>query len=122
MISREWEPLVHARLREVAERHQIVVHAVGGVDDHVHLAVTIPPIIPVATAIQRIKGASSRSIREEFGEDFRWQSEYFVSSFSERHLILVVDYISNQRVHHADGSLWPTIELDPLAETGHADR
>ncbi|MBX5445599.1 IS200/IS605 family transposase [Sphaerobacter sp.] len=112
-ITPEWEARVHARLREAAERHGIMVHAVGGTDDHVHLAVSIPPTLPVATAIQRIKGASSRMINEEFGDGFGWQAEYSVDSFAERHLPRVVSYIVDQRRHHAEGTLWPAIEELP---------
>jgi putative transposase len=79
-------------------------------DDHIHMAVSIPPSMAVATAVQRLKGASSRELNEEFGGAFGWQGEYSVDSFSERHLDRVIAYVENQRRHHAEGKLWPSIE------------
>ncbi len=104
------EELIHCHLREAAKRHNIIVHAIGGIEDHIHLAVSIPSALAVATAVQRIKGGSSRAINETLGQEFRWQAEYGVDTFSKRHLKDVVAYISNQRKHHADGSLWLSIE------------
>lgn len=98
-------------LRQTAERHQIIVHTVGGTDDHVHMAVSIPPTMTVADAMRRIKGASSHAINGELGAGFQWQPDYSIDSFSERHLERVVNYIANQRRHHADGILWERIKL-----------
>ncbi len=111
LITLEREGLVHHRLRQEAERLDIIVHAIGGIDDHVHMAVSIPPTISIADALHRIKGASSRAINGEFGGGFHWQPNYNIDSFSERHLDRVVGYIRNQRQHHVDGSLWERIEL-----------
>ncbi|MGA7671091.1 MAG: IS200/IS605 family transposase [Nitrolancea sp.] len=110
IIDQAREQIIHDHMRAVANRHGIIVHAIGGTDDHVHLAVSIPPTLAVATAVQRIKGGSSRAINEEFMREFRWQAEYGVDTFSKRHLGGVVGYISHQRQHHADGSLWASIE------------
>ena len=110
VIDQSREQTVHHHLREVANRHGIIVHAIGGTDDHVHLAVSIPPTIAVATAIQRIKGGSSRAINEELKLEFHWQAEYGVDTFSKRRFGDVVSYITHQRQHHADGSLWVSIE------------
>ena len=36
-----------------------IVHAIGGVDDHLHLALSIPPKQAVAEVIRQLKGASA---------------------------------------------------------------
>ena len=110
IIDQAREEIIHRYIRETATRHDIIVHAIGGTDDHVHLAVSIPPTLAVATAVQRVKGGSSRAINEEFIHAFRWQAEYGVDTFSKRHLPGVVAYITDQRQHQADGSLWASIE------------
>ena len=116
VITPDREPAVQQRLRAAAERQEIIVHAIGGTDDHVHLAVSIPPTTTIATALQRIKGASSRDLNEEFGGGFSWQADYSIDSFSERHLDRVIGYITDQRRHHAEGSLWERIELSTGAD------
>jgi putative transposase len=102
IISPTIEANVHGHLRSVALRHGVEVHAIGGVDDHVHLAVSIPPSLSVADAVRRIKGASSRALRIEYGPTFGWQQEYSADSISRRNLPAVVTYIVNQRQHHND--------------------
>ncbi len=111
------EPEVHRVLRQTARSHGIIVHAVGGVADHVHLAVSIPPSLAVATAVQRIKGGSARTLNATFGDGFGWQGEYGVDTFGERHLAAVVAYIERQHRHHAEQTLWPSIEEIPTPGT-----
>ncbi|HET7036502.1 MAG TPA: IS200/IS605 family transposase [Thermomicrobiaceae bacterium] len=115
LMTPERAAVVHRHLRNAAHRHEIPVHAVGGVADHVHLAVSIPPTMAVATAVQRIKGASSRDITVDIGDAFGWQGDYSVDSFSKRHLAQVIAYIEDQPRHHAEGTLWPAIEVLPGA-------
>jgi len=113
LITPELEPHVYRHLRRTAQQYEIAVHAIGGIANHVHLAVSIPPAMAVATAAARLKGASTRAIKEELGIDFGWQGDYGVTSFAERHLGPVVDYIRNQQQRHTEDSLWPEAELTP---------
>jgi putative transposase len=113
LITPALEPLVHRQLRQIAQHQRIFVHAVGGTDDHIHMAISIPPTLAIATAMKQIKGASSHAIRPEAGGTFGWQEDYGISSFSKRHLPQVVAYIENQRRHHADQTLWAAIEPFP---------
>src|SRR3954462_2515273 len=48
---------------------------VGGLEDHLHLVIGIPPTLPASKAVQLLKGNSSRWIRQTFlgMEEFRWQ-------------------------------------------------
>jgi hypothetical protein len=45
-----------------------------------------------------------------------WQAEYGVSSFSEKALASIVDYINNQKKHHAENTL--TVGLEHQASEG----
>ncbi|HEX3723484.1 MAG TPA: IS200/IS605 family transposase [Nitrolancea sp.] len=114
LITQALEPMIHRQLREIAQHHGIGVYAVEGVEDHVHMAVSIPPSLSVAAAIKRIKGASSHAINQAVDEAFGWQGEYGVDTFSERHLPRVIAYIDNQHRHHAEKTLWPSIEEIPV--------
>lgn len=109
-------PTMHEQLgqdlRHLVQEHGVIVHAVGGVVDHIHLAVSIPPSMPVATAVSRLKGGSSHRINQRQGGGFAWQPEYGVTTFAERHLNQVVAYIENQPTHHAEGTLLASAELD----------
>jgi len=90
-----------------------IVHAVGGVKEHVHLAVTVPPKISLSRFIGEVKGNSSHAINHAVfpHHNFYWQNEYGVLSFGEKNLASVVNYIRNQKEHHAQGTLIKAMEL-----------
>ena len=44
-----------------------IVHAVGGIEEHVHVAASIPPRIAVATYVGQLKGASSHWVTHVSG-------------------------------------------------------
>ena len=112
LINPSIEAAAHRELRGIADRCGILVHAIGGIEDHIHVVVSIPPKLPVADAVQRLKGSSSHALRAEFGDTFKWQNEYSVDSFSERHLPTVIAYVKNQRQHHQHHTLIASIEPD----------
>jgi len=72
---------------------------IGGVKDHVHALVVLPPPLPLAKAVQFLKGSSSKWINETTGE-FAWQAGYGAFSVSASQTADVVRYIQNQREHH----------------------
>jgi REP element-mobilizing transposase RayT len=88
------------------------IHAIGGTEDHVHLAVSIPPKVAPAKFIGDVKGNSSHYVNHIIKPDFEfyWQNEYGVLSFGEKNLPAIVKYIHNQKQHHADGTLIATME------------
>jgi putative transposase len=104
---------VYRQLRQIAQHHGVNVHAVGGIADHVHMAVSVPPSLAVAVVVKRIKGASSRAIGKATNESFTWQGDYGVDTFSERHLPKVVAHINNQHRYHAEQTIWASIEEIP---------
>ena len=89
-----------------------IVHAIGGVEDHVHIAVTVPPKHTLSRFIGEVKGGSSHFVNHVVKPDFEfyWQNEYGVLSFGERNLSTIVRYIHNQKQHHADGTIQKELE------------
>lgn len=102
MISPNIEQHVWAIIAEACSHDGIAVFKIGGIDDHVHLAIGIPATLPVAVAIGRIKGRSSRRICQDVAgmQDFAWQAGYSAFTISEDHLKRLLDYIDSQRSHH----------------------
>ena len=88
------------------------VHAIGGIEDHVHLAASVPPKVAPAKFIGDVKGNSSHYINYVVKPDFEfhWQDEYGLLSFGEKDLSGVVRYIHHQKQHHADGKLIVAME------------
>jgi REP element-mobilizing transposase RayT len=107
LVSAEIEPLVHRFVAGEARRQRCVVLAIGGMPDHIHLAVRMPATLAVARLMQQVKGVSSTRIRQEVlpGEIFGWQDNYAAFSISRSHVDRVVRYIEHQKQHHGTGTL-----------------
>jgi putative transposase len=110
------DPQIESQLYHAmaAKAHQMegLVHAIGGMEDQVHLAVSVPPKTAPAKFIGDVKGNSSHFVNHVIRPDFefRWQDEYGVLSFGEKDLPAVVRYIQNQKQHHADRTLLDALE------------
>ena len=75
---------------------------VGGMPDHVHIALALPPTRSVSDALHLLKGGSSKWMKDAFPKmsDFAWQDGYGAFSVSKSNLPDVIDYIQKQRGHH----------------------
>lgn len=75
---------------------------IGGLPDHVHVAMCLKTDISVADILRHIKGGSSKWLNErrQNGGRFRWQDGYGAFSVSESRLQSVCAYIRNQENHH----------------------
>ena len=82
-----------------AKKFDIPVLAAGGMEDHIHLLLRIPPALALAKAVLAIKSNSSRWAGEE-GHKFAWQQGYGAFSVSSSIAPTVVRYIQNQEAHH----------------------
>jgi len=98
-ISKEFQPRIWAYTAGICKKHRIFVHAVGGMEDHIHLLIQVPPILALAKAVLAIKTNSSRWANEE-GHQFAWQQGYAAFSVSASIVPVVVRYIRNQEAHH----------------------
>jgi len=77
------------------------VCAINGPDDHVHLALALPPSISLADFVRELKSNSSRWMKEQGNNTFAWQDGYAAFSVSRSILPKVVAYIESQDEHHA---------------------
>ena len=113
LLTASVEPLAHRFLiHRALQTPEAMVHAVGGIEDHIHLAASLPPTVEIAKWIGDIKGACSHEINHgPCGPGaLAWQSGYGVVSFGKRDLPWVVAYIKRQREHHASGRIEERLE------------
>lgn len=55
----------------------LVLYAVGGFDDHVHVFIGLPATMTSAEVVQKLKANASRWMHEEGGApNFQWQEGY----------------------------------------------
>src|SRR3712207_1118124 len=57
------------------------VHAINGLDDHVHVVLEIPPARAVAAVIGQLKGVSAYELNQLRPGTVHWQDGYGVVSF-----------------------------------------
>jgi putative transposase len=101
-LSPSLRPRVFAYLAEVGRDAGCEVYRVGGVADHVHLAVQLPRTLTVADFLQKVKRSSSMWIKTH-GENhagFSWQAGYGAFSLGASQLPALIDYIERQEEHH----------------------
>lgn len=103
-------------IRMTAREDGAIVHAIGMMLDHIHIAVSIPPGKAIGAVVGKLKGAAAHKVNHRSGafpKAFAWQHDYAVLSFGERHLSDVVAYIEHQRDRHAVQHLWDSLEYVP---------
>ena len=108
--TKERHRLITPELRErlwpfmsgIARQNKMKEVEIGGVEDHVHLLLSLPSTLPVSKALQLIKGGSSKWIHETFPEHrlFAWQEEYGAFTVSVSQLDKTIAYIKGQKEHH----------------------
>jgi putative transposase len=98
----EREKLFYGVIHQKAKELDLKIHAIGNVDDHVHIVVSIPPKLAIADCIRHLKGASAYAINHMDGSDgqFKWQEGYGALTVGERSLSTVMAYANNQKEHH----------------------
>jgi REP element-mobilizing transposase RayT len=112
VLGAEVEPFAHDLIRDKAKELGAVVHALNGMEDHVHLVISIPPKLAPAFFIGQVKGASSTRLNQSrrLGRPFFWQDEYAVFSLDAKRLPHHVAYVDNQKLHHARATTIPALE------------
>jgi REP element-mobilizing transposase RayT len=76
----------------------IWVHAIGGIEDHVHALIELPIGIHLPKAVNLLKSNSSRFMNQR--ERFAWQEGYAAFTVSKSNVAAVTKYVRNQEAHH----------------------
>ena len=92
---------MHAYLAGTVQADNVLLR-VGGVADHVHLAVFLSRTDSIAKLVERLKVSSSKWIKARGPEfsTFAWQKGYAVFSVALHDKAASIEYIDNQATHH----------------------
>ncbi len=106
LISPVFEKQLWAYMVTIAREINVEPLIINGVEDHVHMLVSIPSTITIAEVMKKIKAVSSLWISRTFKgfEDFEWQAGYGAFSISHYDLNKTIRYIKNQKEHHRKNS------------------
>ena len=89
-------------IRETCSRLNTDLLEMEVMPDHVHLLIEVDPQFGIHKAVKRLKGHSSRILREEFPWlrsriPSLWTNSYFVSTVGGAPLSVIKQYIENQK-------------------------
>jgi putative transposase len=86
----------------VARSHNSQVHEIGGIEDHVHLLVSLPRTLPLSKLIEEIKKSSSKWVKTKGSlyTEFAWQNGYGAFSIGQSAYDDLRKYIQTQKDHH----------------------
>ena len=107
-LTTELEPIAFTAIHRKSRELQSTIYALNAAYDHIHVAVTIPPSIAIVEWVRSAKGLSAREINghsPEIDPHFHWQKGYSVHSLGQKVLPFVVNYVKNQKEHHANNTL-----------------
>lgn len=95
-------PALHAYLATVARNAGCDCPRVGGVADHVHLAIRLSRTMTIAAIVEELKTSSSKWLKVQTPElgGFAWQRGYGAFSIASADLDALFAYIENQEEHH----------------------
>lgn len=93
---------LHLYIAAIARAHNTFIHEIGGVEDHVHLLISLPRDLTVSKLVEEMKKSSSRWMKTKGKEslDFAWQKGYGAFSIGQSSYEDLRAYIQNQKEHH----------------------
>jgi REP element-mobilizing transposase RayT len=102
LISDAIRPRLHAYLATVARNSDCECFCVGGVADHVHLAIRLPRTLTAADLMEELKTSSSKWLKTQSPllRTFSWQRGYAAFSVGPSDLEPLRQYIQTQEEHH----------------------
>ncbi len=97
MLDTAREQQVIGAIRGKAREFGITIHALGCVEDHIHVVASVPPNLAVAQRVGQMKGASSHYVNQMAASEntFRWQDGYGAVSVGESGLRTIMEYVQN---------------------------
>jgi putative transposase len=100
LLKTEWRPQVYEYLGGAIRGLGGVAEMIGGVEDHVHILMSLKTTRAPADIVREFKKASSNWAAERYDGGFAWQEGYGIFSVSWRHCGSVARYIEAQVEHH----------------------
>lgn len=105
-IKEEHLERVHSYIGQLVNTTGCQTLIVGGVSNHVHIVCQLSKNETVSHLLEEVKRSSSRWIKtiDDRYRHFAWQGGYATFSISESVLPKTINYVKNQKAHHAKSS------------------
>lgn len=101
-ISDDIRKDLHAYMAKVLQNRRCPSLIINSMNDHVHLLFDLARTVTVSQAVEEVKKASSKWIKNQNPRfaNFAWQAGYGIFAVSESNVADVRAYIANQAKHH----------------------
>ena len=102
LIDTSWEDKLYKYITGIVSLKNQKMLAINGVSDHIHIFISIVPSCSISDLVREIKKSSTQFVNSNglCNKHFRWQEGYGVFSHHRNSTSKVVNYISNQKIHH----------------------
>jgi putative transposase len=117
------EPILYGYIIGKANALESIVHAVGGMEDHLHVIASVPPKLAIADFVKGVKGSGAHYLNhvvKGLETEFAWQRGYGVFSLGAKQMDDAIAYVLNQKIHHGQGIAIATLENPTEADDGPA--
>ena len=93
---------MHAYLAGACRNQGSEAYRVGGTQDHIPIACTLPRTLTISKLLEEIKRSSSAWVKEQDSncKEFSWQAGYGAFSLGQSQLGTLLNYIDNPLEHH----------------------
>jgi REP element-mobilizing transposase RayT len=100
LITAEVQSDLWAFVGGIARKNGFKALIVGGTENHCHALLSLPATMPLAKAIQLVKGASSHWMNVKHTREFAWQEGYGAFTVGISQKDDTIAYIRSQVEHH----------------------
>ena len=100
LIAHEHQAQLWSYLGGIARKNGFKAIAIGGTENHIHILLSLPATMPLAKAVQLLKGGSSKWMNETGDGRFAWQEGYGAFTVGISQQTTTIAYINSQEDHH----------------------
>ncbi len=102
LIKKSWKDDLYKYISGIVHKNEHRLLAINGVEDHVHLFVSMHPKQTVSDLVRDVKRSSSLWINNQklVAGKFSWQEGFGAFTYGKSQIGNVVEYINNQEEHH----------------------
>lgn len=101
-IVEDHEKELYAYMMGFVKNKNAKLIRIGGMPDHIHLLVSLPSTITLASFVQELKISANKWMKNSgnFPLFQGWSKEYAAFSYADKDRDMIANYIKNQKEHH----------------------
>ena len=102
IISKNIQPKLYAYTAGICRKIKSQAYRVGGTDNHIHIACSLPRTLTISKLLEELKKSSSKWLKAQDDnlKTFSWQAGYGAFSLGQSQIDDLLKYIDNQEQHH----------------------